>query len=422
MVFVLLLIIFIVGTGGFGFFSYIEGFNISTPVGTLEIGQILVIIALLICFLKRKRRRINIRGTILFPLIFFVYLIILQFFRGVLTGLSLQLSLRGIKRIYMFLYIFPLIILIKNRTQLQKFINCILLIGLISAFVAIYQFSTGSSLGASSVSSFEGFSRVYHPGGVLMAFCFFISLSHLLIFGIQKKYNWMYIISIFYIIGIITTLHRNLIGSTVICSAVMIIIYLFYERKIRSIWKPIFGAIIIIFALNYFLQKSGFGMEQLFLRAQTAITDIKYFEGTYAFRSELLIDTFSRIIKESPFIGVGFNYGSVANIFGTYYITNDNTYNNILVMFGLIGLVIWFFLLYKIANISINKYKVIIKSPDKALYLAILTMPLFLLIVGFFSAIIIYSANLTILITLIAILYLLDYFQMHARIGVNKYK
>ena len=416
---VLLLIIFIVGTGSFGFFSTITGINISTPMGTFEIGQILLIIAFLTCFLKRKRRRINIRGTILFPLIFFVFLIILQFFRGFLGGLGLQLSLRGIKGIYMFFYIFPLIILIKNRSQLQRFINYILLIGLISSLAAIYQFLTGSTLGVSQARLFGGFSRIYHPGAVLMAICFFISLSHFLVFGLQKKNIWMYVFAPFYIIGILTTLHRSLIGTTIICSAIMIIIYLFYERKIKSIWKPIFGSLILILVLSYFFQKSGFGVERLLLRGESAIMEIKYFQGNYAGRWEIFNDTFLRIIKDSPLIGVGYKHESVANILGTYYITNDNTYSNILVLFGLIGLIVWLILIYKIAILSIKTYKSTSKSSDKALYLSILVMPLFFIAIGFFGALIIYSANLTTLITIIGILYLLKYFQMHTMIGVN---
>lgn len=421
MVIVLLLITFIIGTGSFGFFSYITGINISTPVGTFEIGQILLVIALLTCFLKRKRRKINIKGTVLFPLIFFIFLIILQFFRGLLGGLGLQLSLRGIKGIYMFFYIFPLIILIKNRSQLQRFINYILLIGFISALVAIYQFLTGATLGASQARIFSGgFGRVYHPGAQLMAFCFFISLSHFLVFGLQKKNNWMYVIAPLYIIGVITTLHRSLIGMTIICSATMILIYLFYEGRIRSTWKPIFVSLISIFVLSYFLQKSGFGVEQLLLRGRSAIIEVKYFEGNYAGRWEILLDTFSRIIKESPLIGVGYKHESVANVLGTYYITNDSAYNNLFVLFGLIGLTIWFILLYKIFSISISKYKSTLKSSeDKALYLAISVMPLFYIVIGFFGAIFTYTANLTTLITIIGILYLLNYFQMHKRIGVN---
>jgi len=82
-------------------------------------------------------------------------------------------------------------------------------------------------------------------------------------------------------------------------------------------------------------------------------------------------------------------------------------------------LIVWLILIYKIAILSIKTYKSTSKSSDKALYLSILVMPLFFIAIGFFGALIIYSANLTTLITIIGILYLLKYFQMHTMIGVN---
>jgi len=416
----LLLIVFILGTEGFGFSSTTLGINISTPIGTIEIGQILLIIVLLICFIRSKRRKINIKESVLFPIIFLILFIFFQFFRNIAAGLNVQLALRGIKRIYMIFYIFPLIILIKNRSQLQKFINYILLIGFISALVAIYQFLLGTSFGASKAAGIGGgFSRIYHPGAVLMAFCFFISLSHFLIFGIRKKYYWMYVLIPFYLIGVIVTLHRNLIGATLFTIVLIIAVELLSKGKINLLWKPIFGGIILFLILSNILQKSGFGMEQLLLRGRSAIIEIKYFEGNYAGRWEILSDTFSRIIKESPLIGKGYQYEYVANILGTYYITNDSTYSNILVLFGLIGIIVWLILMYKIAILSLRMYINTLKLSDKALYLTILVMPIFFTIIGFFSAIIIYSANLTVLITIIGILYLLIYFQKQPQIVVN---
>ena len=417
----LLLVIFILGTKGFGLLGYKAASVISTPIGTLELNQILLIAAFVICFLNSKRRRINVRDSILFPLFFLILFVLFQFFRNYIEGLDLQLAMRGIKRIYMIFYIFPLIILIKSRSQLQTFINYILLIGLLSSLVSIYQFITGTTFGISTASVFtRGFSRIYHPGAVLIVFCFFISLSHFLTFGIKKRYNWMYVIIPFYIIGILTTLHRSLIGTTIICSVIMIFLYLFYVKKIKSIWKTILGSLILILALNYFFHMIGFGVEPLLLRGESAVMEIKYFEGNYADRWEILINTFSRIMIESPLIGVGYKYKSDANVLVTFYLTNDSTYNNILVMFGLIGFIVWFILLYKIAIISKSNYKSILKLSDKALYLAILVMPLFFIVIGLFNSLFTYSANLTVVITIIGILYLLNYFQMQTQAGANK--
>ena len=170
--------------------------------------------------------------------------------------------------------------------------------------------------------------------------------------------------------------------------------------------------------MNYFLQKSGFGVDRLFLRAESAIMEIKYFEGNYAFRWEFLNDTFSRIIKESPLIGVGFQDKSTNDRY-TYNLTNDNTYNNILIMFGLSGIVLWLVIMYRIANTSYRNYKITSGLFEKSLCLVTLIMPLFFIVIGFFNALIIYAPNCVIWTTIIGLLYLIKLFNLQEQNNIK---
>ena len=407
----LLLIIFTLATGTFGLFRNISWLFIHTPVGTFEIGQILLIIALLICFFKRRKRRINIKDHIILPYILLLLLILFQAFRNIFEGMDIQLVLRGIKSMYMLFFLLPFIILIKNKKQLNQFIKFIILIGFICALVAIFQFITGKSVGISEAREYSyGFKRIYHPGGVLMAFCFFICLSNFLHFKLRRGFIY-FIIAPILMIAILTTLHRSLIGITLMISFLLYLSYLFYNEKTHTLLKSLLLILPLLIICFYFIQKSGFGLEALIERGNSAISDIRYNEGSFHFRMLLLVNTFNAVINKSPLFGVGFNYSPKGFVWNPFSLTWDNMYVNLLLIFGLIGLVFLLILFINISKTSLKMYKSSMDLQDKAIYLALFSLPILCFLIGFFSQFFSSSTNLPVLISGIGILYLMKLFQ-----------
>jgi hypothetical protein len=418
----LLIIIFIIATGTFGLMKNIKMISISTMMGTFEIGQILLLIALLLAFLKPYKKKIDPGDKILLPLFLFILFIFFQVIRNFIQGTNPQYILRGVKTIYMFFYIFPIIIFIKNKSELNKIIHIIIFIGFVSATVAIFQFITGTTLEASDSRSFVGgFSRIYHPGAILMAFCFLLSISHFLIFGVNRKFYFIYLQIPILFLGILTTLARSLIGMVICCSVLLVLFYLLHERKLFVFQKVLLLSLLIIIGFYYFSKKSGFGIENLKLRADSAISDISYFSGNLYGRYLFILNSFEAIIRTSPIYGKGFDIKYGSSILNPFSFNCDATYNNVLLLFGVSGILLLLFLFYRIVKLSIIGYKRSINNSNfKAIYLTLQVMPIFFIVNGFFNALIISSWNLTVLITIIGILFLLRYFEETERKKIDE--
>ena len=406
---ILLLILFLLGTNFFGFLPSIEGIIIS-KVGTLNLGHVILIFGFIISLIHWKPQRINIKDPLFSILLILLLIIFFQSLRGIFEGVGVKIIIREFKRIYMFFYIIPLIMIIKNKSQLQKFIDILLFFGFINSLVMIFQFITGTALVYSNVTvSSSGLYRIYHCNAFFVAMCLFVAISYSINIKGQKEFLKKIFIP-FYIIGILTTFHRSLIIGCMI--GIIFIVSINYLKKRKIKFKYIVFILIIIISSFFFLTKIGIG-KAINLRMSSGIEDMKYFEGTFSQRLLLLGFKFETIITESPLLGIGFRYNPdlSADRYDPYALSADESYGNIFVFSGFIGLIVLIIWYYLIIKISLKMYNNSYYIYDRAIYLGIFSFPILYFIMGFFSRIFFFTPNLTILITATAILYLLNYFN-----------
>ena len=119
----LLSLIFILGTKCFGFAHNIEILKIP-GLGVLNLGHVLMLIAYAFAIMKGKPKRIRIFDPILLPVFLLLLLFCFELIRNIiLVDLDVKSMIRCLKHLYMLFYIFPLIMLIRNKQSLMRFIN-----------------------------------------------------------------------------------------------------------------------------------------------------------------------------------------------------------------------------------------------------------------------------------------------------------
>jgi len=414
--FFLLIIILFVETGGLGFFNPHTTFSVSTGFGKFHFGQILLIITYITFFIKYRHGRIRVNNPIIMMMIVLCLLIIFQIFRGVVERVSPRTILHGLTIIKMIFYFFPMIMFLKNRKDYDKYINILLLFGILSTFVTIYQFFTGVSFNRSIARYFgSGLFRVYHPGSVLIAFCLFITEANLLVKPKIKNYYFNYLLMVFYTIGLLTTFHRSLIGAAVISSVVIIVIDLSSRKSIKDFLKIIkintliFSIVIICGYL--FIQNSGLGLDLILNRVNKGVEDISGFSGTYKTRYDILEISSEAVKQENFLLGHGLNIEHSNS--SPFRMTYDNTYANIFILFGYMGYFTFGLLILSVLTASFKFYRYTKDKSYKAISLAIFAFIILIIITSMFAANFIYSPHLSVVVVSIGLLYLMQYFEYY---------
>ena len=322
----------------------------------------------------------------------------------------------------MLFFFVPLIILIKNKKTLFKFIYILLILGGISSIVSIFQFTTGTELRCSMIRHFVGpFFRVYHPNAIFIAICLFISFSFYLNFGLRRGHFWKYLLIPIYIFALLTTLHRSLIITSFICIIIIFFINLITKSKFRVIIKQMIFIILLFVITIYFLNSIGLGTDPVSYRIGTSYADTRYLGGTVESRIIKVLYQLSSIKGNYPF-GLGFQYNPefMDSSFDPMALSSDIMYGNIMIFLGIVGIIIFLLLFLTITKTSFKLFKTVTDLHDRTLFLAFIPLGLFFFLIGFFSSIFFWSPDLSTLIVIISILYLLKYFndtQKHENIN-----
>lgn len=403
--FALLIIAVIILSGGFGFIRSLSFLAINTPFGTFEIGQTLIISLLIGIIFYNQKNEIRLNDKLLFPFYFFLLIIILQFLRNVSEGQSVRELIRNIKDgPFTFFIFYPLIYYINTESKLEKYIQWLMNIGIISAIVAIVQFIFKIQIDFSSTVELQsGFIRVYHPAALLFPLCIYIIISRM--FDKQyKKLVFVDLISILILFfGMFSTLHRSLIISTLILVVIVIIYHSYSKKNIKVVF---FLFLLSLFMIVYLITNKDL-LDLLFNRLDSAYSEVRYFEGNYFGRYLIFVSTIAAVIKISILFGAGFTYGS--NYSSSFSVTNDNTYANLFVISGLIGLLLYLFIG---VFLIIKAYKLSLYVENgfyKILLFSISVYTVQWLLLGAFSDSITYGPHIIYLISSWAIYILINY-------------
>jgi hypothetical protein len=415
---ILLSLIFILGTKCFGFTHNIEALKIP-GLGVLNLGHILMIIAYTFTFLKWDSKRLKISDPILLPLLIIFLLALFQSTRNIiLDGVTVVEIIRELKRLYLFFYILPLIMLIKNKSQLRSFITILLIVGFVSSLVSIFQFFTGTTLYCSKVIPFAaGFYRVYHPNATFIGICLLVSISFSL-FDMRIKGSYWVFFMPFYIIGVIVSFHRSLIISCFVGLLIIFVINASVEKNIKLFIKLFFVGLISVSTLFYFFDKAGLGLDPLISRINTSFSDVKRGEGTvYTRYLKVMFQASAINDRTEVFIGKGFLYNPefMDVDFDPLALSSDIMYGNIYIFLGASGLLVLMLFYYNIFRTSYTLYKYSDDIYAKKIYLAFIPVSVIYFLIGFFSCVVFYPPILLCLLTFAGILCLLKYFDKSAK-------
>lgn len=391
---IILIVIFIItgGTLSFGFAWY--NFSISLPFFRVT-ESLAIILYLLFYTVFINKTRINYKNSIFKYYYYFIILLLYIALKNIiLSEVSIIEVIQKVRSIYIIFFIFPIITLIQTKKHLKFLIHALYAISLISSLVYIFQFVTGTELIASTGSFYKGIYRINHPGSLISSFVYFITLSHILVFGLRGKYFIYYITGLLSLIVIILSLTRGYIIATLFST-----LFMFYRSlMIGSVKAIIRGTILVLLLVIFgFLFNSQFYSltNLLFNRMEEGVNDVSYNTGTYDTRFDMVERKMSYIAKHNPLLGVGFGYYTPKHkdevLTSKFYnnpiaMNGDSTYQNITIISGFIGLFLWLLNLY-----YINKkgYLIFKKSSDKFIkYVALFgsIFPSFIFLHGFSSS------------------------------------
>jgi hypothetical protein len=358
------------------------------------IGAVLTVICLVGAMAFYRKRKVNYKDPLVIAILLIIIEIIGQALRNLTEGMDGETILLRMQPLYVFIYLLPLIIVLDSQTKIRQFIQLINISAVLSAIFSIIQFITQISTSGSTVKydAQTGFDRVYHPDAYLMGVSLFIIISEILLKRFdQKKINKNYMFAIIIVIGMLTTLHRNLFGVTFMGFILIALSILFTEKgkNVSKVAKSIIICIVLLFIGVSAAGHFGISSATISERALSGVSDIANNEGNYLLRFTLISSRFYDVWNESPLFGRGFNFiphsEEIYLQFVPFSTTADTDYGNIAIIFGFPIFLILLFLYYHIQKRALYNFKVMNDPQAQSIALASIPIPLFFIIIGIFA-------------------------------------
>jgi len=384
-----LLFIVLSGTLSFGFaWSH---FSIPTPFFNFTDSLFLFIILFAISYLK-LHTRIVYRFTPIKHYYFLVILFGFELIKNIAFGEgSLPQIISGVKYFYIIMFLFPLVNFVKTEKEVFWFFDALIVLGIINGLVYYFQFITGTVLPASSGAYDHGVFRVNHPGFNLMAIALFVTFARFIV-GRQTYSTLNYILIMFFLGVFIVSISRGLLLGLI--AGLMAMTQVGVKGKTGSL---IFYGLTIgfgVFVVGVFmLYQFNFNISSLTERFSEGVDSLdEDEEGAYDVRSEMMGVKMAYIFQNHPLFGVGYVFYQPTEDEKKwdYYnnplaVVGDATYQNVVIVTGYIGLILWILILFKIFNTGRKLYHYFNDPKWKVLSLALVGLPIFMFLHSFAS-------------------------------------
>lgn len=397
-----------IGTGTFGFFFFL---------------QILAVIILILPLFFRNKRLFYGKNNILYkPMVFLFILFIIAILYSIyelilFSSLPIKV-LYNISNLKFYLLFFLMIHWIENIEQLKFFLKGLIVMGLIASIIVLLSLFYGKT--DLSVISFQTSNeigrqfRLMIPTGMLVAYCFFILFSKILYQYNTKFYIYNFILIAIFFTVFILQMHRNVLAAIF----TVLLIVSFYTPKLnfnKIVIKYFIVFVMFIFfvVILFFLNLDTSSIINIYNYSKSQFV---HQEGNLWFRLITLYNTITYIWKNNFLFGIGFNWQS--SDFLTYYTTqfnmgptNDNSYTNIIIVYGFSGVLVYFYLFVKLFRSFFTLLK---KTKD--IFIRYITYSNFLFLISILvistgsDNLIIYS-NTTMTVVLFAVVYLVNSFE-----------
>lgn len=346
-------------------FSITEGFGLRSNtwggLGTSNIGffgliQLFVIIINIYIIIKcRLRYFFNKNNSLSYPLILIfitiitslVYGLILSFVDPMVSSTSILTNFFKIRHYFLF-FIFTYV-----ANNSSNFNNCITTIKYSSVVCSIILLLIvtlkldNTALNIMTSDQIGREFRIIAPSAMLITLSYFIIFTE---YKFIRKKKLLFII-ILCLTAILLQMHR-----TVLITIILVNIYALYKLYGLNL-KNIFTIILILILFSgiiFIVFNSVLSTNQMITTIFSTKNEISENSGNFNIRFMLVRNSFDYIINNYLFFGVGFNWETFKS-FETYlqnkFIaapTYDSGYNNIIITFGLWGIIIYSYLFIKI--------------------------------------------------------------------------
>ena len=402
---------------GLGAFSK-GGFG-SGNVNLLAFTQILTILILIIYLLGIKfkftynRNNLIQLPTILVYSLFVIAIIKSTFDWLILNELTLTDFYSNVKYVHIYLLFFLIIALVKTEDDINRLVKLIIYLALVGTLLEIWviitHISTGTIILVEGSASIRKL-RVLTPVGTFIAMAFYLKFAEL---WCRKNISFSgVIILILLAFGVLIQMHRSVFFAffaSLIFFFVFIELKQFFSKKFKKIVFVIIVIFIVVLIINY-LTPSNFDLSKLI---RSSIADEKTNTGTLSFRVEVLKNTISYILKNKLIFGTGFSWHITEfidywNGKFSYSPSNDNSVTNILLVFGIPGLIVYILLFFRIFKFWIISIKDLININIKIYSVGFILTSFYLLFTLFFSDNVMGYTNTITLIILWSIAYRLN--------------
>lgn len=221
---------------------------------------------------------------------------------------------------------------------------------------------------------------------------FIIPTSMLITFGmcyqiaklIYRGFSWFnFAIAVLLFWGVFIEMHRNVhLGLLVVAAAIF---HQFFFKKLKpkiQISVYVIIAVVICYYIGNIINKENSVVA-------LTVNEVANASGNIGIRMALLANSSVYVLHNAPFLGIGylwedFDFTSMVRTLLVLAPTNDNSYTNILIVFGFLGVAVYLYLIIAMFK-SLAKMA---KHPDKEiaiLHLTIKTCFIYVLVSGFGS-------------------------------------
>lgn len=347
-------------------FVFTEGFGLRMEwmggLGKAQIGiygflQFFQFIIMLICFftenpLKKRNNDLNIYLKLVYSLfILIIVQLFIQFLFFSSADFSDYLNLIDLRSYLLFWTIYT----IYRKIGLKSCMSTIKIAGIICSlallFVVIFNIQGTQLIIKSSTSDVTRAFRILAPSASIISLAFFLFLSD---FNDSHKLSIFIKMALCFCASFIQ-LHRSSTFSLIIALA----LYLILENKTNIKTYAIYAIAILVFAisLNFIFAKIGYSWDNILAtinETQQGVSDQS--DSNALLRYNMLINAFLYVVVNYGIIGIGLHWVDVD--FEDYLLnqfspapTNDSGYYNIVLLFGIIGLIIYFILIFKLIKV-----------------------------------------------------------------------
>lgn len=412
-----LAILISMGINFFGAINFTSLPSIPLPgLGSLFINDVVLLFFISIAILRISvKDSALLRSSFSYPIIALLFLTGFQAMRSLLEGNSPQFIANQLRDVSYYSIFFITLIFLKSEKNIVQLIKALIVIGVLSAFVAYYQAITGQlNFGSLVIYSPDyGIFRSYNLGLFAMTSAFLILLASLIGAPKNNKFflsnNLNTIILIMIGGAILIMLMRNIWISLIFAIALII---LFNIKKINKFIIIIFlvASIFILWwipLIEYFIDSQPI-LPIIYKRGFEAYSDAASGGGTFGLRTELLQHRWEYMLKTNPFWGQGFKETAGIYYWDPVYPTLENTGAFIATRYGISGFLIFGWLLYTVLKKMINLFKKLEDSWQKALICGLLAFNTHIIITSYFGSPLVSTYGIVILAPSWAIVELIE--------------